>query len=884
MKKPFIVRSWLAFVSTVWLALAGQVQATGYTLTVYSQGSGTIAENPTNSSYPSGVTVTLTAIPSTGWYFANWSGNASGTNNPLNVTMNSNLVITGAFLAYPTYSLSLVTNGQGTIALNPPGGSYYSNTTVTVTATPASGWLFNGWSGASTSANVPLDFTVNADSALTGNFVQLPAFDLPPVNVTNAVGSTVTLSSHSVGTSPVYYQWFFNTGPLTNATNPTLTITNAPLTEAGNYWVVATNAYGSVTSSVVVLALTNTFGSTNVVSSPTDANLRSAIAAGGWVIIACNGTFNLTNTINITQNTTLDGTGVSAIISGGNAFRLFNVATNVSFSITNLTLANGSVTNSNAADGGAIYNNGGTLNLISCLFTNNSAEVLPENFGAAQGGAIFNNGGTVYLSGCSVSNNAVIGDGGNGTSSQINCYGGAIYNVNGSLTLVNSIIQSNLCDEFHLGGGGAVSGGAIYDASGSLHITNSTIANNLTVGAQGNAAPPQSVTAAYGGALTAISGNVVIDHSQFLNNTVQGGNAGYHSATAPGFGGAIFSQTYIVAGWSTFAGNRALSGNGAYNGGSLSYVGTAGNGGAIYNANDAEINDCSFYSNSVQGGSVFAYAYGAVGGSGLGGAVFNDGVISFTNCNIALNSATGGSSSGNGPGSSQIIGSAFGGGIYNAASSICAIMNSTIATNALIFTGDGLVGTSGYAAGSDIANTNGTFYLQNSLLAYGGTNGNSYGPITDQGYNISSDGTANLFGGASYNFTDPQLAPLANNGGPTLTMALLPTSPAIGLGTYIGAPATDQRGYPRPTTSAVDSGAYQYIATPLAPMLQIGAGTNSVVISFAATASNIYTLQSSTDLKAWVNVSTNGPFGYSTNFSQIHNKQDAAQFFRLWMQ
>jgi hypothetical protein len=875
----------MAFASILCLAWAGQAQATGYTLTVYSQGSGTIAENPTNSSYPSGVTVTLTAAPSTGWYFANWSGNASGTNNPLNVTMNSNLVITGAFLAYPTYTLSLVTNGQGTIVLNPPGGSYYSNTTVTVTATPASGWLFTGWSGASTSTNDPLNFALKANSSLTGNFVQLPAFDLEPVNVTNAIGSTVTLSSHSVGTAPVYYQWFFNNGPLNGATNPTLIITNTPLTDAGNYWVAATNAYGSVTSSVVVLALTNTFGSTNVISSPTDASLRSAIAAGGWVIIACNGTFNLTNTINITQKTTLDGTGVSAIISGSNAFQLFNVAPSVTFSITNLTLANGSVTNATAADGGAIYNNGGTLNLISCLLTNNTAVASQTEAGVARGGAIFNNAGNVYLYNSGISNNSASSTPQLSSfgSDSIQVYGGAIYTTNGSLTIIDCSIQNNVCGSLQLDGNVASFGGALFQASGSIFITNSSLVDNSTLGGQGDGYPGSfsQPGTAYGGALAALSGTVVIDHSQFLDNTGQGGNSGYHSATGAAFGGAIFSQAYIVAGWSTFAGNRALSGNTAYS----SYVATAGSGGAIYTASDAEINDCSFCSNSVQGGAIFAYGNsGAIGGSGLGGALFNDGDIVITNCTITLNSAAGGSSSGQVSSISQLIGSAFGGGIYNAASAFCAIMNSTIATNSLIVSGDGLAGTPGYAAGSDIANTNGTVLLQNSLLAYGGTNGNSYGPITDQGYNISSDGTANLFGGASYNFTDPQLAPLANNGGPTLTMALLPTSPAIGLGTYIGAPATDQRGYPRPTTSAVDSGAYQYIAIPQTPTLQIGTSTNSVVIAFAATATNVYVLQSSTDLKTWINVSTNGPFGYSTNFSENITQPGAAKFFRLWMQ
>ncbi len=57
-------------------------------------------------------------------------------------------------------------------------------------------------------------------------------------------------------------------------------------------------------------------------------------------------------------------------------------------------------------------------------------------------------------------------------------------------------------------------------------------------------------------------------------------------------------------------------------------------------------------------------------------------------------------------------------------------------------------------------------------------------------------GSNNLIGGA------PMLAPLADNGGPTWTIALLPGSPAINAGTATGAPSTDQRGFGR--VGAVD--------------------------------------------------------------------------------
>ena len=59
--------------------------ARGYSLTVSAHGSGTVTKNPTNSNYPKGATVIVTATPNTGWYFANWSGDTNGTVNPLNV-------------------------------------------------------------------------------------------------------------------------------------------------------------------------------------------------------------------------------------------------------------------------------------------------------------------------------------------------------------------------------------------------------------------------------------------------------------------------------------------------------------------------------------------------------------------------------------------------------------------------------------------------------------------------------------------------------------------------------------------------------------------------------------------------------------------------------
>src|SRR5277367_2870733 len=136
------IRRWAIVFICVSL-LTGKADATGFTLTVNVVGSGSVTRNPTNAIYPNGAAVTLTAISNDPtWYFSNWSGDINGTNNPTNVTMNANKVITATFQQFNVFTVTLATNGQGTIALNPAGGIYSSNTTVTVTATPSAGWIF----------------------------------------------------------------------------------------------------------------------------------------------------------------------------------------------------------------------------------------------------------------------------------------------------------------------------------------------------------------------------------------------------------------------------------------------------------------------------------------------------------------------------------------------------------------------------------------------------------------------------------------------------------------------------------------------------------------------------------------------------------------------
>ena len=71
-----------------------------------------------------------------------------------------------------------------------------------------------------------------------------------------------------------------------------------------------------------------------------DANLRAAVAAGGVITFGCDGVIALTNTIILTADVEIDGTGRSISISGGGMHQLFAM-TNRSFTLRNIALVNG---------------------------------------------------------------------------------------------------------------------------------------------------------------------------------------------------------------------------------------------------------------------------------------------------------------------------------------------------------------------------------------------------------------------------------------------------------------------------------------------------------------------------------------------------------------
>jgi hypothetical protein len=122
--------------------------------------------------------VTLTATPAEHFDFGAWSGdpiNTPVTTNPTTVTMDNNKTIIATFTPSDTdYTLTININGNGSVAMDPPGGNYYAGTEVTITATPAPGWEFVEWTGNWAGTVNPATITMDASYTMTAVFANTP--------------------------------------------------------------------------------------------------------------------------------------------------------------------------------------------------------------------------------------------------------------------------------------------------------------------------------------------------------------------------------------------------------------------------------------------------------------------------------------------------------------------------------------------------------------------------------------------------------------------------------------------------------------------------------------------------------------------------------------
>jgi hypothetical protein len=194
------------------------------------------------------------------------------------------------------------------------------------------------------------------------------------------------------------------------------------------------------------------------------------------------------------------------------------------------------------------------------------------------------------------------------------------------------------------------------------------------------------------------------------------------------------------------------------------------------------------------------------------GVGIQDANVTLTNCTITENSSTSGGS-----------------GITNRATSGTAtttVINSTVTNNSGPGAGLWVIKFAG-AVGASLS-------VKNTLAAGNSPQNFAKGAnttLTSLGHNLDTDGTSGFTNGLNGDITgslavpiNAQLGPLANNGGPTQTRALLCGSPAIDTGDNNGAPAADQRGTLRPIGSTVDIGAFESQQICLGPLTDAQAG------------------------------------------------------------
>ena len=700
-----------------------------------------------------------------------------------------------------------------------------------------------------------------------------PTIQTPPTSQTVEAGSTVELSVGVSGTPPFSYQWLFNhTNSLVGASNSVLWLTNVQLSQSGVYSVVVTNAFGAVTSSPAMLTVQVRVPPGTVVAA-TEAALRAAMAAGGMVTFACDGTIYLSATISNTLDTVLDGSGHQVTISGSNAVRIFYVATNVNFTVKNLTLADGASVGGSAIlnDGGRVHLNGVTLrtNLASTALAGSDL-LIPRG----AGGALFNRGGAVGATNCAFAGNTARSL----TSDPhlVQTCGGAIYNESGTVTLEQCSFVGNRV----VGGdstwtadtGADVSGGAVHNR-GMLWVNLCTFTqNSASAGRGGTGSSLGSAGGTASGGAVFNEGTLTADSTSFSINSATGGAGGRSAAGGRASGGAVFNAGTFTADWTSFSSNNAAGGAGGGGGsppmdsGEAGYpggLGGAAQGAAVGNAGTSSISRSTFASNSAAGGSGGSGGLGGIimdtgapggdagdGGEAMGVACNHGGTgspsLSLVNCTFAGNFGRGGVGGLGGDASrDRHIGQDGGdggdggdayGGIYGTRS----LTNCTVAWNQAI-------GGLGGAGGSPSIGERGA-----GTAGSPGGNGIAFGVTDCSGSGLINTLIASNSPAGNDTFTDPKLGPLANNGGPTLTMALLPGSPAIDAATS-GAPATDQRGVPRPVGSFSDFGAYEFTAV-LEISQTLESGINVLVHGPRGQPCRLLT---STNLADWQCIATN---------------------------
>ncbi len=327
--------------------------------------------------------------------------------------------------------------------------------------------------------------------------------------------------------------------------------------------------------------------------------------------------------------------------------------------------------------------------------------------------------------------------------------------------------------------GYAAYGGGIFNA-GALTLQDVTVTGNNAAG--------NTTTNNRGGGIFNQYGALTLLNSEVSQNTAV--KAVNPPQEYGGHGGGIFNQNGAVTVYAS-----VLDGN----------VAESGTGGGIYNLSGVtSISDTTLDNNRAgyEGGGVYNVGNLTVARSAFSGniALKYGGGVSQTAGGAHMRNSTFSGNSGNPDASGD-----YGAGFYLHAGEAM-LNNVTFTANQNVSGGGGLF------------NENGTLTFRNSLIAGNAASSNAdcAGPIAYGGYNLTGQNTGcpapddtGLVVAPANVFTTVLTDTLADNGGPTLTHALLPYSPAINAGNDAACAAADQRGIARPQSYSCDIGAFE---------------------------------------------------------------------------
>jgi hypothetical protein len=380
----------------------GSVTSSSATLTVNVPV--TITSQPQNQTVTQGqgAMFSVTAAGSTPlgyqWYF-NGSAISGATSSSLTLS-DVQAAQAGSYTVIVSNLVGSITSAAATLTVNLPpsiatqpqsqsvlaGGSASFTVVASGTGTLKYQWYKNGSSARGNIAtyninNVKMDDAGNYLVIITNNYGSATSavatlmvngtltITNQPQNLTVTQGQNAVFSVTAGGTTPLGYQWYFNSSALSGATSSTLILTNVQTNQAGSYAVVVSNVVGSITSAVATLVV---YVPPGIVAQPQSQtvvagqNVTISVAASGTAPLGCQWYFNgtaLTAPANWSPtNWTLTLSNVQTGIAGTYSAVVTNLAGSITSEPATLTVTNPDIVLSVPA-GAGMDTNGFTFQL-----------------------------------------------------------------------------------------------------------------------------------------------------------------------------------------------------------------------------------------------------------------------------------------------------------------------------------------------------------------------------------------------------------------------------------------------------------------------------------------------------------------------------------------